>query len=170
MPLLLGEVAVKLDMASLFEDVIKINNITITNPDIYYQTGLGGSNIGALTSHSNSSAQQSTESSAPKKGAGRSVEIQELLIKNAKVTGSLGIAQTSVTLKEIRIENLGKQSGGVTVAKVTAQMLSQLVQSLATSGIQVVGGTVKGVANQVGNVADKAAKGVGGAINSLFGK
>lgn len=166
----LGKVAVKLDISSLFENVIKITNITITNPDIYYQTGLGGSNIGALTSHSSSSAQQSTQTSAPKKGAGRSVEINELLIKNAKVTGSLGIAQTSVTLKEIRMKNLGKQSGGVTVAQVTAQVLSQLVQSLATSGVQVIGGTVKGVVSGVGDAAGKAAKGVGSAIDSIFGK
>ena len=68
------------------------------------------------------------------------------------------------------MQNLGKQSGGVTVAQVTAQVLSQLVQSLATSGVQVVGSTVKGVVNEVGNVTNKAAKGVGNVINSVFGK
>ena len=179
------QIHVSVDMDSIFKPEILINNISVTDTHLIYETGFGGSNLGQLQANiaKNQKPSEQTKSAKIETKSSKSVIIKLLKIDNTKVTGGAFGAKLNLLIPNMQLEDLGKPGGGMSATQITSLVMKMLFKNLGQLGLSVVSGAVdtvgsaaKGVANtavdtvgKVGSVAGDAVKGVGNAIGSIFG-
>lgn len=153
-----SEISVQVPLKNLLQDTIVIDNITIDSPQIHYHMGLGGSNIGQLVKNvqqgvaTNTDATAQTTAKADTDSDDASVIVKELVIQQAKVTGSIAVLKAGVTVPEIRLQNLGQKDGGVSLPYIVSKVMMAIASSLGNAGIDVINGAVKGVISGTGEV------------------
>jgi len=181
----------KLDMVpkSVFSDRIVIKEILIEGPDITYEIGLRGSNIGKITENAQSQAEaapektpagdKSAEEEKPAEGAGKKVQIDRILIKGGRLRVSSPLLQglaVPIPLPPIEIKDIGKESDGATIGEVVARVMGAISTGavtaikgsgqLAGKGVKLMGdGAMKGA-----EVAGDAAKMGVDAVGNVAGK
>jgi hypothetical protein len=157
-------IRMKLDVASVTQDVVRIKEIVIEQPDITYEHASGGSNLDVIQRNVEayvaqlSGGKTSTKSTGPEK----KVIIENLYVRGAtaKVTAAaLQGKVVTVPVPDLHLTDIGKKSGGVTAGEATRQILTALTQSVTKSvsslkldgvmdsikkGAAAVGDTVKG--------------------------
>lgn len=186
----LGEVRVEMDTGSFFSDEIHIRRIYIKDPKIVYEQGLTGNNIGALLDNLGSSEKKEGEAKPDEKkpaasASKKKVVIDEFLMEGATVkvaVKAIGGAGLPIPLPPVKLNDLGKDSGGIApVEAVTAILVAvsksvimvvgdvgKLAGDAVEGGAKLIGesaGTVKDAGAAVGEGAGKVLKGIGG----LFG-
>lgn len=137
-----GRTEVAVDTNSVSTDKIVIQHIRITDPEINLEAGLGGTNLKHIADNAKNFVSQQTAPTAnpspnaavapadgkPKKSV--KLQVNELLITGAKLSASAaGLvpgADAKITLPEIRLNNLGTGSAGITPAELTALILRQI--------------------------------------------
>lgn len=189
----LGEIRVKIDTSTVTSDVIVIKEVVIDGPEVTYEVGSGGSNIGVIQENVNSftGGDGGGGSKAPgggrKRGGGGASEepaaagsgdapgtkiiIEDLVIRNGRVSVSatfLGGKKLGASLAEVHLTNLGKDSGGATAGEIAKEILGAL-----TGGVMDAVGTLnldslaKGVTDTLGGALGGA---LDGATDILGGK
>lgn len=157
----LGKVSVKVNMASLFSKVLIIESIYIGGPEVTYEIGLKGSNIGAIqekVAPSKAGEDKPKPAEAPA-AAGKKVQINDFLMESGKIyVSSVGMAgqKIKIPLPTIHLKDIGKESEGASVKEVIAKVFSAI--GGAVSG--AAGGIGKGV-EALGENAVKAGKTIG---------
>ena len=164
-----GDIRVALDVRSALSDVVLIESIHIEAPEITCEGGLAGSNIGKILENieafvgGSSKAAETNASTSSKK-----FRVKDIQINGAKVhlsAAGLGGTATTVPLDNLRLQNIGTDGEGVTVAQLSRDILKPLLASVTKAAAQAaanVGGQLKDKTEQV----DKATKG----IKDLFNK
>ncbi len=139
----IGSVSAQLDIKDVFKDVITINTINIENPNIFYELGVDGNNIQALKN--NTASQRNTaaaeDKAVAKKGGqkNKKVVISKLFINKAKVNFVLDkIAEKTLTLPDIYIQNIGKDANGITVESASDQVLRELTKAISKANVQTM--------------------------------
>jgi len=160
-----GSASVALKPASLFSDKIVIKSIRVEAPDITFEGGFGGNNLGKILANVQSApgggggktnAAAKTEESKP----GRKLEVDEFIITGASVNLSLnGIGSQSVTvpLPDIHLSNLGTNPDGITAAELTRQVLAAIEHSAAQAAAVSLGDLSKsanGITRNLGKSVD----------------
>jgi uncharacterized protein involved in outer membrane biogenesis len=138
---------VSLNLASLFSQVIVIQEIAVEDPVVHFSTGRDGSNINRLLENARSSAgaaekralEQKKEKSA---GKPRQVVVDELRITGGRV--SLGLAQVGARTPDISIDpivmrNLGRGGGQVTAAGVLYAVFNRLSGAVFKAALSIGG-------------------------------
>ncbi len=168
-----GEVAVDLDVKSLFRDTVVIRRIHVKEPEFVYELGLGKSNIGRLLEQlegTGSQAEPETgKESDSASASGKKVVIEDFLIKDARVRLSATLAMGAaapIPLPDIHMTDIGKEEGKQGASPV--EVVRKVFGAIAKSVTQVVTGAV----GLVGDGAKAIGKGVGkmaGGMKNLIG-
>lgn len=160
----LGKLRVVMKPMSVFSDEIQIEEIYINAPQITFEGSRKGSNISKLMEQLESGGQE--ERADPEAGGGRKVVIDNVIIENARVKLSMtaldGIV-APVSLPRIHLQDIGKESGGASIAEAASEILGALAGSifdgvakagvLLAEGAQVLGDAALDRAGALGEVA-----------------
>jgi hypothetical protein len=191
----LGEISVKVDPSTVTSDTIVVKEVVIGAPQVTYEFGSGGSNIGTIQKNvekltgggGSSSGGSSSDSSGGKK-----VVIENLYVRDGKVEVSADFLQgkkTGTSLPTIHLKDIGKSKGGASPAEVAEQVIAAISKS-ATSAVgkldvgaikdalgkelgAKMGDVQKTLEQSTGGATDALKKGTGDAektLKGLFGK
>jgi hypothetical protein len=192
----LGEVSVKLDVASVTKDAVLIHEIVIAAPQITYELGgPAGDNIRQIRDNAQAFAKAhgaggGGAAAKPEEGGGKKLIIENLYVRGGKIAVAatvLGGKTMDASLPDIHLKDIGKDKGGATPGEVADKLLGALNESIqkvvAGLGIDKLKGMVPGAKDiekmvpsgtgaggGVGDAVGGAAKDVGGAVKGLFGK
>ena len=137
----MNHLEVDLDMSTLLSDPLVINRILIDSPQITFEMGLRGTNLGALLD-SLEEKEEVAEEEAEDYGIepaepGRGVVIREFVLADATVRVSataLRGQSVPVTLGTVTLTELGGEDQSV------AQIITQVVRALVGTVVNAVGG------------------------------
>ncbi|NOU36542.1 MAG: AsmA family protein [Kiritimatiellaceae bacterium] len=154
----LSEFKVDIAMSSLLSDTIVIKQILINAPQITYEKGLKSSNLSTLQENlapKQAAAPKAEAAPAPekKKGAAKKVIIEDFQLNGAKVNmtiTALGGKTMTLPLPDIKMKDIGKQSGGANPAEVISEVFDSITKAVVEA------------ASSVGDAAGKALKDAGG--------
>lgn len=170
-----GEVAVLLDIKSLFSDRIHVKRILVDAAELTYELGNGGSNINVLQRNiEQRTAALAGEEAAP--GDGDQESPTTLMIDDVFVNGTrvnlvaslLGGKGAGVTLPDLHLEDIGQEGDGASPADAVKEVFGAVTKSVGVNVTKVL------PTDQIKGAVDKAVeeklKGVGGKLKGLFGK
>lgn len=153
-----GSVSARIDMGSVFKDVIIVHNVTVDSPHLIYELGKNTSNFDVILKNVESYADKNegaSDSMAASSGASddaskKKVIIDELVIRNAKATLSVPLLKLNVNvpLPEIRLTDIGRKESGIGFAKTALIVGKEVTRTLA-----------KEAEKQTKNVGDTLIKG-----------
>ena len=151
----LGEVRVRIDIASLGRDTVIIEEVVIAAPEITYELGPNGSNIDAIRRNVESymGAGRAQGRDAPKGGGAAATKfvIEDLYILGGKVGVSataLGGKTLSATLPDIHLTGIGKDKGGATPAEVLDRVIGAVGQGAGNAVASLGLGKMPGAAKE----------------------
>jgi hypothetical protein len=147
----LGSIAVSVDKGSLLKDPIVVNSIEIRDPQLALIGTPGGTNLQEIMRNIKSysaskekptppasSASPSASSSA--KSESKKFLVKSVVISGAKVDVVLGAfgqsVNQSLTLPEIRLQNLGSNGQGLSASQLSEQILTPLINAAIDEGIR----------------------------------
>ena len=110
-----GTVAISLVPKTVMDRKVVVRSVRIEAPEITYEAGLGGSNIGKVLE--NIQAVASQEKAANTNASSKALQVDELIITGGKINVSatmLGGAAATLPLPEIRLASLGQGPEGLT--------------------------------------------------------
>jgi uncharacterized protein involved in outer membrane biogenesis len=164
-----GDAAVGVSPFSILSDKIVVRSIKIEAPEITFEGGLGGNNLSKIMDNVNEVAKNGgppamNTNTAAKTGAkpAKKIEVDDFLIAGAKVhviLTDMGGKELTLTLPEIHLTNLGRDTGGLTATELTKAGLQALINATTKA--------VFSAANDLGKDAtglgvDRIKKGLGG--------
>lgn len=161
----LGAIRVRLDVASLTGDVVRIQEVLIDAPVVTYEYASGTNNLEQVQRNvSLYLAQHGGNTAQDKQAPGKKLIIDSLVIRGAKAEVSASALQgksITVPLADVHLKDIGKKAGGATPAQVAEQVVGTLSYGAtkATAGIAGVADSIKSGAAAAGN-----------AIKGLFSK
>ena len=168
-----GDVKVKLNVASVAKDVVEIESINIQSPEITLEGSLSGNNISKILDNLEAAVGGDKNAKAEKSTSpGKKFKVKDIVISGAKVHLSLtmlGGKAMTIPLPELHLQNIGSDSSGVSAAELMRDVIKPLLASVtkaATEAVANVGKEVKDLGKGAINEAGKAAEG----IKSLFKK
>ncbi len=170
-----GSIAVSLEPGSLLSEKMIVRSVRVEAPEITYEAGLGGSNIGKILENIQAMASQGkTDPNQP--GSKKKLQVDEFVITGAKlnVTATvLGGQGASLTLPELRLTNLGQGAEGITAAELSALAFGEVVEAAAkavAANAVKLGGDVANTAKGLGTDAQDRLKKAGSGISDLLKK
>lgn len=169
----LGNVAVDLDVASVFSDTVVIHKIHILEPAISFERTRRGSNLQTLQKNIEAATgggqvertePETTEpSDAPEPAAesAKKVIIEHLVVEGA-VVDVVFLGQTfTLSLPTLEMKDIGKEQGGINQALAVAQFTQELIGSIvsaATEEVSDFGNIGREVGKQIEGVGEEAEK------------
>jgi len=171
-----GTVAISVDPFSVTSKKILVHSIHIQSPEITFEGSLSGSNLSKIGSNANGAPKESNASTNQVNNQPASkIEVDDLLITGAKVHVYLSslVGTKTISLPDIHLTDMGKDSDGLTPADLTSEVLKAIISS-----------TVKAVAGSVGDLSqgveslgkgtissvDQGVSKITSSISSLLGK
>ena len=150
-------VRVKLDTASVYADPIVIEEVVIDGPHVTYEPGLRGGNLAALLRNVSGSADAQQAGAAGEAGSGPKLVIAELRFTNGHVhlVDPLRGREIEVDLPDLRLENIGRKSGGAGAAQVVEQLLGAVVKSTSRAATVALGSTGQKLGESLKGVLEK---------------
>ena len=173
----LADAKVKVDLKTALSDKLIIEEILIDGPEITYEAGPSGSNIGKIQQNvaafgKSVAPKDAAESKSPKKDpTQKKVQINHFIVKNGQVKLSASMLKgkaLTVRLPDLHLRDIGKESGGVMVQQAAAEVLmainKSVVQSVAGSGklLEKAAEAAEEAAKNIGGEAGKAVEGIKG--------
>ncbi len=175
-----------IDTASILKssEPIHIREITIENPLVTYELKGIHDNLHKLLDNLGAGEEKDEASADDGKKAARKVVIDKFLFKGGRVRVAVVNGKGAIVpLPTIELNDIGKDSGGVTALKATYEIIQSIVVGtvkvavgvvgdvgeLAVDGVKAVGGAAVDGVSAVGGAAVDGVKAIGGAIGSLFG-
>jgi hypothetical protein len=145
---------------SLFDDKVVIRDITVDGPEITFETDLTTVNLKKILSNveetaggsGKPSSSDTNQPAAPKQseaGGGKKLQVDNFLIKNAKVHVSvnapvIGQQNANVTIPEIHLTNMGTNADGITAAELSKEVLKALVEKIVPEAEKLIADMTKG--------------------------
>ena len=153
---------------TVFSDKLVIRSIEIEGPFITYETKLAGSNLSKIQENidafiakvKNVAGGSSESKSDAPAGGGRKLQVDEVIIRNAKVKLALtvlGGRGANITLSEIKLTGLGQGADGITGPEVLKAVWNEVVKRTT----EKVTGLSGGIGESVLKTGESILKGVG---------
>ena len=174
----LKKVRIAIEPKSLLGNRIRIKDILIDGPEITYETSLKGNNINKIMANiqaatgdndSTRNAEPGSEEGKP----GKQLLIDDLLIQNGTIRMSTTMLKgktLDLTLPDIHLKDIGKESDGASIDEVTKQIFTELNKGVGTavskSG-QLLGKTTEDLQKSGKEALDSASEGVKGIFKGL---
>jgi hypothetical protein len=150
----LGEVSMRLDVATLTADVVRIQEVRIVAPHVTYERSDAGSNLEVIERNVQvyiAAQTGATPKQQDKAGKKKKLIIDHLYIQGAKADVSAALLQgrtLTVPISDIHLQGLGAKSGGETPAEVTEQVVNAVKNSVTKSVTMAPAtGLVNGIKN-----------------------
>jgi len=172
-----GSTSIALKPSSLLGDKIVITSINVQAPEITFEESLHGNNLSKILANleAGSGGEQGTAKTQEAKPA-RKLEVEDFVISGGKVRVSLttlgGISAT-VSLPEIHLKDLGKDSDGITPAELMKTVLKTLLTEATKQAGTVVADLSKGatyLTKDLGKTATNSVEKATKSITDLFKK
>ena len=191
----LGEISVKVDLATIMSSTVVINEIVIANPELTYEANRKGSNFDIIQDNIDS-YRKSAASPSPDgaKGQGNSKDagkegikliIENLYIRDSRVnvTAPQLAKPMVINLATLEIKDIGKEKGGVTPGDAVREILGALRQSVVKAvtvvnldgAKDILKGTTAQIreqmekgADELNDIFDEGTEDLGEAVNELF--
>jgi uncharacterized protein involved in outer membrane biogenesis len=149
----LGTARVRLDVRSVLSDTIVIDEVLVEAPDITFE-GFPRSNLSAIQENVKTAVPEG--SAKPAESAGR-LGTKKLLIKsftlsNGRVAASVGGQSLRLSLPNIHLADIGKETGGATPEQVASAVFSAITRSAT--------GAVTDQTKKAGDTVNKAAENI----------
>ena len=169
----LGNVGLKLDVASLTGDVILIKEISVIKPDITYEYKSGGSNLDVIQRNAEKHVAEKIAAlginkdgakDGKDKGPGKKFIIEHVYVKDAKanVRAELLKGKTlSVPVADLHLTDIGKKSNGATAGEAAKQIITAITASVTKAASSAISIDVDGLKK-------KGTEAVSGALKGLF--
>ena len=141
----LAETRIRLVPMSLFSDKVLIREIVIDGPAITYESGSPDSNLGRIQKNAEAfggAAHPPSSKSASRVKDELRFEITRLILRNAHVSivsGMTGGKPVELVLPEVRLENLGKGTKGVTAGEAVSKLLAALTIEVTRRAVSAPG-------------------------------
>lgn len=175
-----GKASLSVSLGSLMSDKIVVKSINVEAPEITLEGGLKENNLTQILKNIDEFVGSSENKAAPDgvkgKGVSRKLQVDEFIIKNAKVTVSmsmLGGKPMTVTVPEIKLSNLGTGPEGITpgdlIKRVFEEVLGQTT-SVVTDSVGKLGKMGVDAVKDVGGAAKDTTKKATEGIKGLFKK
>jgi hypothetical protein len=150
-----GAIEVGIDLGSVTGNVVTVNQIAITAPDVIYEKGEAMTNFDAIEKNIAAYVGPSKKDSGGKK-----LIVVDFVLRDAKAEASAAFMKDktiAVPLPDIRLHDLGKAKGGVTPGELGQEIAGAIKQKLAASVSfdRLMKSTAQGVEN-----AGKALRGL----------
>jgi len=190
----LGKIRLLIDRGTIRGNPLVINEVTIVSPEVYFELDQNGEsnvdvirrNLTQVRSGASGGAPASPGPSEPTPAQPASREpasVQRFLIKKLSIqaaqltidTSALGGERRVVKLPDTEETDIGARSGGATGGEVAAVVVRALVRDVAATvaAAQVERALEKHIGGEagkaVGEGVGEAVKGVGRALNKIFG-
>ncbi|TAL03770.1 MAG: hypothetical protein EPO08_03225 [Rhodospirillaceae bacterium] len=171
--LALGAITVQLDTGSITGNgPIVVKEIVISQPQVTYEVGGGGSNLQTIQKNTKdfAGAGGSTSNSS---GSTRKEIIENLYVRDGQIgvsASALGGKTITVPLPTIHLTNIGKGNGGATPAEIADQVLGAISSEAAKVGANALAQQVEGAVGGALSGAAQGTQGVGGQLKGLFGQ
>jgi hypothetical protein len=169
-----GTIAVGINPATVFSKKVVFRSIRVESPEITFEGGLGGNNLGQILDNVDSSSKNGgtlSTNAAAQPESEKKFEVDDVTITGTKVQVVLtGVSeQQTISLPDIHLTDLGANDEGITASDLTRRILSAISNA-----------TIEDVAKTAVNLGKNAAtlkqmgtnngKQVGNALKSLLGK
>jgi hypothetical protein len=169
----LGTVRVNVDVASLFSDKIVIEEIFIDAPQITYELGLGGSNIGKIKKNIDAFTASEEKKPAEEKGSAKTFQVNRFRMQNGRVTIATTVlkeAKASAALPAVEVKDIGTGPEGASLGQL-AQLIYAPVDGAVAQAVKeakgALGDGVGAVKKGAGDVLDAGKEGVKGAVDGI---
>jgi len=178
----LADAKVKVDLKTALSNKLVIEEILIDGPEITYEGSSSGSNISKIQENVTAFGKSVTpkdaaESKSPKKDpTQKKVQINHFIVKNAQLNASTSMlkGKTTVSMPDIYLKDIGKDSGGVTVqtaaTEVFAAINKSVVQSVSRGAEEAVKSIGSEAAKSIGSEAEKSSSKAVEGLKGLLGK
>ena len=133
----MDEIAVNLNASTVMTDVVEIESVVITRPQITYERRLTTDNIRALIQNISSGGGDSDTDSG-ESASTRRVIIREFRMLEPQLNLVAASLQAPVPLPDIVLTNIGEESNAATVADATRQILRAISTSILNSDLPVL--------------------------------
>lgn len=169
-----GVIAVSVNPMTVFSQKVVLRSLRLESPQITFEGGLGGNNLGQIlnnvTAAGQSSGTLSTNATTQPKSQ-KKFEVDDLAITGAKVQVALFGAQEpqTISLPDIHLTNLGAGSEGITASDLTRRILT----AISSATIQSVASTAANLDKNAAGLKQagtNAGKQIGNALKKLFGQ
>lgn len=149
----IDKVDVSLDMRTLFKDIIKINFIKIDAPILNYEIGPNGDNLKNLKAGINKTG--SAPSGNKEKSDSKKIIIYKFFLNDTEVVAAVqSVAKKSIVLPDIYIQNIGKDSNGISVANASDQVIRELMKVLSQVNLKLLLEEFKNLPNNVDGIKE----------------
>ncbi len=128
-----GQVQVALKPLSVLSDRVVVRSVVVQGPEIHYEKRGGKTNLDVIRAN--------IESTIKRTDAGKKLQIDSLIIRDAKVYfyEKRDKPPRVLTLKEIHLQDLGKGPEGLTGAELTRKITDKVIEETAAAVAKVVG-------------------------------
>jgi len=176
----LGEVSVQLDPKTVASDIVVIKKVVIANPEVTYEFGDTGSNVGTIQKNverktgGGKSGAKEMSADKPKDDGGKKLVIENLYIRGGSVNVSAAFLQgkkVGAKLPNIHLKDIGKSKGkttGATPAEVAEKVVSAISRSATNAvGKLDVAGIKDALGKELGTATKSLKEGAGSATKKL---
>ncbi len=128
----LGAVSLALDVESLTQDVVVIQEITVEQPIVTYEYAAGGSNLDVIQRQVEGFVATHAKGKSGSGGTSIKLIIGHVTIRGAQANVSASLLQgkaVTVTLPDVHINNIGKKAGGVSPAEAAREIVAAITQA-----------------------------------------
>lgn len=169
-----GIIAVGVDPTTIFSKKVVFRSIRLESPEITFEGGLGGNNLGQILDNVNAAGKSGgtlSTNAAAQPTSETKYEVDNLTITGAKVhMVLLGLPEHQViSLPDIRLTNLGAGDQGITASDLTRRVLLAISDATMAAVARTADNLDKNAAT-LKRAGANAAKQIGNAIGNLLDK
>jgi hypothetical protein len=162
----LEQVEVSLNAASLSSDVIEIESIIITQPEITYETRITTENVRALLENIGGSGGETATADSE---AGKELFIRDFRLLGPQVNLVAAVASAPISLPDIELTDIGTEDNAATVAQVLEVVLSALRRTILEAELPGLDMLREGLENRLQDGIEEAEEVVEDLGNRLRG-
>lgn len=167
-----GKASVAVSPRSLLSDKIVVRSIRLEAPDITYELGSGGNNLKKILANVEAATGGGTTGGDKSKPGEpqpvKKIQVDDFLVTGAKVRVGATVlgGTTAITLPDIHLTDLGKDSDGITPAELAKKVLTAITERVTVAAAAGAVGDLGQGAADAARDAGKTTKG----ITDLFKK
>jgi hypothetical protein len=164
-----GSAKLVLKPGSLLSDKVVIHQIEVIAPEITFEGGLGGNNLGKILANVEEASGGTSTNTAVQteaQGAGKKLQVDDFTITGAKVYVSVtGVTEKPlpVVIPEIHLTNLGQGPEGITSAELTKLVLS----AIEKGALKAASGTIADLSKGATALTKDLGKSGGGSVTNI---
>lgn len=151
----LGEISIMVEPATVTKDVIVVKEVVISKPQIMYEFGPQGSNIGRIQKNVQQRSGGSSEGESEPSGEGTpKIVIEDLYVRDGTIDVNVDLLQgkqVGTALPTIHLQDIGKQ-GGKNVGASPAEIAQTVIAAISQYATKAIGkldvGAVKDALNK----------------------